>query len=179
MNTLEQLMEEFGFTDDEISYALDKAKGIILGFAMEYRARQVLESMNFINVKSVDLPTHDIEAEKDGRRYFIEVKATKKSPTKEYSAYKIAMIAKLGGTHLTLLMTPKPTLYLTEDILSEPKRILLKFFRLIFAEDLVDLKDFLDNDKNRKIVTSYEKVISSYLDKIPNENLLDIVKSVF
>ncbi|MEM0113571.1 MAG: hypothetical protein QW253_03155, partial [Metallosphaera sp.] len=113
MNALELLKEQYGFSEDEIEYAIDRAKGIIMGFAMEYRARLVLESMNFVNIKSVDLPTHDIEAERDGNKYFIEVKATKRSPTKEYSAYKLAMIAKLDGTHLTLMMTPKPNLVIT------------------------------------------------------------------
>ncbi|MBW9140866.1 MAG: hypothetical protein K1T65_04065 [Candidatus Aramenus sp.] len=178
MNTLGELMQEFGLTDEEISYALDKAKGIILGYAMEYRARKVLEDLSFTNIRSVDLPTHDIEAEKDGHKYFIEVKASKRPPTKEYSAYKIAMIARLDGTHLTLLMTPKPTIFLTEDVLSEPKRILLKFFRLLFWGDLSEVKTFLDDDRNRKVVANYGRVVSEYANKIPNESLLQIVRSV-
>ena len=86
MDALQLLKDEYGFTDDELQYAVNRAKGIIMGFAMEYRARIVLESMNFVNIRSVDLPTHDIEAERDGNKYFVEVKASKRSPTKEYSA---------------------------------------------------------------------------------------------
>ncbi|QKR00509.1 hypothetical protein GWK48_09105 [Metallosphaera tengchongensis] len=163
MDILQLLKEEYGFTDDELEYGVSRAKGIIMGFAMEYRARLVLESMNFINVKYVDLPTHDIEAEKNGSKYYVEVKASKRSPTKEYSAYKLAMIAKLSGTHLTLLMTPKPTLLNTEDILSEPKRILLNFFRLAINNKDDELKKFLEDEKNKKIILSYDKVIASTL----------------
>ena len=60
MDALQLLKDEYGFTDDELQYAVNRAKGIIMGFAMEYRARIVLESMNFVNIRSVDLPTHDI-----------------------------------------------------------------------------------------------------------------------
>lgn len=140
MDALQVLKEQYGFTDDELEYAVNRAKGILMGFAMEYRARLVLKSMNFINIKSVDLPTHDIEAERDGNKYFVEVKATKRSPTKEYSAYKLAMIAKLTGTHLTLLMTPKPNLLVTEEVLSEPKKVLLNFFRLALNNKTDELK---------------------------------------
>ncbi|MEM4046238.1 MAG: hypothetical protein QXI65_00785 [Metallosphaera sp.] len=163
MNALELLKEQYGFSEDEIEYAIDRAKGIIMGFAMEYRARLVLESMNFVNIKSVDLPTHDIEAERDGNKYFIEVKATKRSPTKEYSAYKLAMIAKLDGTHLTLMMTPKPNLVITEEILSEPKKILFNFFRLALNNKNDELKRFLEDERNKKIVRSYDKVVLSTL----------------
>ncbi|AEB95544.1 MAG: hypothetical protein QXR57_03720 [Metallosphaera sp.] len=163
MNALELLKEQYGFSEDEIEYAIDRAKGIIMGFAMEYRARLVLESMNFVNIKSVDLPTHDIEAERDGNKYFIEVKATKRSPTKEYSAYKLAMIAKLDGTHLTLMMTPKPNLVITEEILSEPKKILFNFFRLALNNKNDELKKFLEDERNKKIVRSYDKVVLSTL----------------
>ncbi|WP_054837069.1 hypothetical protein [Metallosphaera hakonensis] len=163
MDALQVLKEQYGFTDDELEYAVNRAKGILMGFAMEYRARLVLKSMNFINIKSVDLPTHDIEAERDGNKYFVEVKATKRSPTKEYSAYKLAMIAKLTGTHLTLLMTPKPNLLVTEEVLSEPKKVLLNFFRLALNNKTDELKKFLEDEKNKKIIQSYDKVILSTL----------------
>ncbi|WP_236753038.1 hypothetical protein [Acidianus sp. HS-5] len=178
MNSLEELINEYGFTDEEINFALERAKGIIFGFAMEYRARKVLEEYNFTNIKSVNLPTHDIEAEKDGEKYYVEVKASKKSPTKEYSAYKIAMIAQLHGIHLTLVMLPSPKLYITEEILSEPKRVLLEFFKILFNNESEKLKEFLSNDKNRKIVESYSKVIVHYSPEIKDLTSLEIIRPV-
>jgi hypothetical protein len=167
VNTLQVLKEQYGFTEEELEYAINRARGIIMGFAMEYRARMVLESMNFVNIRSVDLPTHDLEAERDGNKYFVEVKASKRSPTKEYSAYKLAMIARLNGTHLTLLMTPRPSLLLTEEILSEPKRILLNFFKLALNNKLEDLRRFMEDEKNKKIVMFYDKVVQAYLHDTP------------
>lgn len=167
MNALQALKEQYGFTDEELEYAVNRARGIIMGFAMEYRARMVLESMNFVNIRSVDLPTHDLEAERDGNKYFVEVKASRRSPTKEYSAYKLAMIARLDGIHLTLLMTPRPSLLLTEEVLSEPKRILLNFFKLALNNRLEELKQFLEDEKNKKIVMSYDKVVQAYLHEFP------------
>ena len=179
MNSLEELINEYGFTDEEINFALERAKGIIFGFAMEYRARKVLEEeYNFTNIKSVNLPTHDIEAEKDGKKYYIEVKASKKSPTKEYSAYKIAMIAQLNGTHLTLVMLPSPKLYVTEQILSEPKRVLFEFFKMLFNNDNERLKEFLSNDKNKKIIESYSKVIAHYFPEIKDLSSLEIIRPI-
>ncbi|ARM75145.1 hypothetical protein [Acidianus manzaensis] len=178
MNTLQDLKDEFGFTDEELNFALDRAKGMILGFAMEYRARKVLEELNFTNIKSVDLPTHDIEAEKDGVKYFIEVKASKKSPTKEYSAYKIAMMAKLNGVHLTLVMIPKPNLMPTEEILSKPKRVLYEFFKIFFSGNSSQLKEFLEDNNNKTILLSYDKVISHYIQEIPKNNSFEIVRSI-
>lgn len=175
MNTLDALKNEFGFTDEELDYALDRAKGIILGFAMEYRAKKVLEQMNFRNIQFVNLPTHDLEAEKDGIKYYIEVKATKKSPTREYSAYKIAMMAKLDGVHMTLIMIPKPNLLPTEEVLSKPKRILYEFFKLVFRGDLEKLKEFLSDESNRIIISSYDKVINYY---VGNKESFKIVESV-
>ncbi|EZQ10798.1 hypothetical protein [Candidatus Acidianus copahuensis] len=177
MDSLKLLKEEYGISDDELDFAIGRAKGIVLGFAMEFRARKILEDMNFVNVKSVDLPTHDIEAEKDGEKFFIEVKASKKSPTKEYSAYKIAMIAKLNGTHLTLLMRPNPNLLYTKDILSEPKRILLEFFKLLFSSDYEDLELFLEDYKKRSIVASYGKVIQHYVQEMKLGSL-EVLKPV-
>ncbi len=178
VNSLEELINEYGFTDEEINFALERAKGIIFGFAMEYRARRVLEEYNFTNIKSVNLPTHDIEAEKDGEKYYVEVKASKKSPTKEYSAYKIAMIAQLHGIHLTLVMLPSPKLYITEDILSEPKKILLEFFKMLFNNEDKKLKEFLSDDKNRKIVESYSKVIIHYYPEIKNLTSLEVIRPI-
>ncbi|MEM0130603.1 MAG: hypothetical protein QW232_05065 [Saccharolobus sp.] len=161
MDLVNEFEQEYGFDEEEINYALTRAKGIIFGFAMEYRARKILQQLNFENIKSVDMPTHDIEAEKNGVKYYVEVKASKKSPTREYSAYKVAMIAFLDGIHMTLLMVPKPTLLLTEDILSEPKRVLYRFFKLVYTRQFEELKIFLDNDKNRVIINSYLNVIKT------------------
>lgn len=77
MDLVNELISEYGFDEEEINYALMRAKGIIFGFAMEYRARKILQDMNFENIRSVDMPTHDIEAEKDGVKYYVEVKASK------------------------------------------------------------------------------------------------------
>lgn len=179
MNTLETLKNEFGFTDEELDYALYRAKGIIFGFAMEYRAKKILEEMSFTNIQFVNLPTHDLEAEKDGVKYFIEVKATKRSPTKEYSAYKIAMMAKLNGSHLTLVMIPKPNLVPTEEILSRPKRVLYEFFKLVFRGDIERLNEFLKDDGNKSILSTYGKVIKHFLGRLNDKNSLEIVRSIF
>ncbi|MEM3226335.1 MAG: hypothetical protein QXS44_04790, partial [Saccharolobus sp.] len=55
----------------------------------------------------------------------------------------------------------KPTLLLTEDILSEPKRVLYRFFKLVYTRQFEELKIFLDNDKNRVIINSYLNVIKT------------------
>ncbi|TRM74692.1 hypothetical protein DJ523_04325 [Sulfolobus sp. E5] len=165
MDPIHEILTNYEFDEEEINYALMRAKGIIIGFAMEYRARKVLQQFNFENIKSVDMPTHDIEAYKDGVKYYVEVKASKKSPTREYSAYKIAMIALLDSIHLTLTMIPKPNLLVTEEILSEPKRILYRFFRLLYAKQYDEIKVFLENEKNREVLSSYYTVIKSFSDK--------------
>ncbi|AAY80329.1 hypothetical protein [Sulfolobus acidocaldarius] len=173
---LEELRQEYDLTDDEIEYAIDKARGIILGFAMEMKAMKVLQDMNFMNVKYVDLPTHDIEAEKDGSKYYVEVKATKKSPTREYSAHKIAMIARLDGTHLTLVMTPSPHLFNTEEVLSEPKRLLFNVFRYIYSNNVEKLKEITSDDKYKTILSSYEKVIKIYTTRY-NKDALSLLET--
>ncbi|AWR96666.1 hypothetical protein DFR86_03250 [Acidianus sulfidivorans JP7] len=178
METLKELKNEYGLTDEELDFALNRAKGMIFGFAMEYRARKVLEELNFSNIVSVDLPTHDLEAEKDGIKYFIEVKASKKSPTKEYSAYKIAMIAKLNGIHMTLVMIPKPNLMPTEEILSKPKRVLYEFFKLFYNGDTRKLRLFLEDANNKAILLSYDKVISHYIQEIPENTSFEIIRSI-
>ncbi|MDT7860646.1 MAG: hypothetical protein RRA45_00275 [Saccharolobus sp.] len=177
MDLVNELISEYGFDEEEINYALMRAKGIIFGFAMEYRARKILQDMNFENIRSVDMPTHDIEAEKDGVKYYVEVKASKKSPTREYSAYKVAMIALLDGIHLTLVMIPKPNLLLTEEILSEPKRILYRFFRLAYMKQIEELKIFLENEKNREVLSSYSNVIKTIYDRYHLHVLSDFIQS--
>lgn len=153
-------LRELGMTDEEIAYALKRASGIIFGFGMELRARVVLESMNFQEVKSVDLPTHDIEAVKDGVTYFVEVKATRKSPTREYSAYKIAEMAMLDGPHMTLVMLPEPKLYLTEEVLSEPKRSLLHLLRQIRRGDLNAIKEAMGIAEGS--IKTYEQLVLEF-----------------
>lgn len=178
VNTLDELESEYNFSDEELEYALSRAKGIIFGFAMEYRARRILEEMKFTNIRSVDMPTHDIEADKEGQTFYIEVKATKRSPTKEYSAYKIAMIATLDGPHLTLLMKPEPILLVTEKILSEPKRILLRFFKLIYEGKTEDILTFIEDTHNREIISSYGKVIKNVTSRMKGVDDLDFIKLV-
>ncbi|QGA53520.1 hypothetical protein GFS03_02395 [Sulfolobus sp. E5-1-F] len=175
MDLIHELKSEYGFDEDEINYALSRARGIIFGFAMEYRARRILQEMHFENIKSVDMPTHDIEAEKDGIKYYVEVKASKKSPTREYSAYKVAMIALLDGVHLTLSMIPRPNLLLTEEILSEPKRILYRFFKLAYTKQSEELKVFLENEKNREVLDSYSNVIKTISNRYHLPITLDLV----
>jgi hypothetical protein len=177
VRTLDEIKEIYGLTDEELEYAIEKAKGIILGYAMELRAIKVLESMNFRNIRYVDLPTHDLEAEKCGNRYYIEVKASKKSPTREYSAHKLAMIAMLDGTHLTLVMKPSPHLFETEDILSEPKRILYRFFKYAYKGETESLKSLINDEKYKVILSNYQRVIKYYMGKYNVS--LDILKSLF
>ncbi|MEM0374237.1 MAG: hypothetical protein QXV69_05765 [Sulfolobaceae archaeon] len=159
---LEKLKNELLLSDAEIEFAINKAKGILLGYAMEYRACKILERYNFKNIKYVNLPTHDIEAEKEGEKYYIEVKATSKSPTREYTAHKVVMIALLDGTHLTLLMKPKEELYLTRQILSEPKRVLYDFFKTLRTRGEVEAIRFIENPIHYNILKSYQRVLFTY-----------------
>jgi hypothetical protein len=64
-------------------------------------------------------------------------------------------------------MTPRPSLLLTEEILSEPKRILLNFFKLALNNKLEDLRRFMEDEKNKKIVMFYDKVVQAYLHDTP------------
>lgn len=178
MKILEDLKSTYGLSEQDIEYAIEKAKGIILGFAMEYKAIRVLEDMHFDNVKYVDLPTHDIEAEKSGQKYYIEVKASSKSPTKEYTAHKIAMIAMLDGIHLTLIMKPTPKLLMTEEILSEPKKILLNFFKYAYKGETESLKMLLSDDKTKEVLLGYERIIKTYITKY-KEDSLSIIETLF
>ncbi|WP_229768082.1 hypothetical protein [Sulfodiicoccus acidiphilus] len=154
-------------TDEEISYALKRARGIIFGFGMEFRAKSVLESMNFEEVRGVDLPTHDIEAIRGGVKYFIEVKATRKSPTKGYSAHKIAQLALLDGPHMTLVMYPEPKLYLTEEVLSEPKRMLLFLLKQVKNGNLEAVKKIVEIGGD--FLRPYEAVIMDFSRKYSGE----------
>ncbi|BAB65505.1 hypothetical protein [Sulfurisphaera tokodaii] len=178
MNILDELKNTYDLSDEDIEYALQKAKGILLGFAMEYKAIRVLENMDFKNVRYVDLPTHDLEAEKCGKKYYIEVKASSKSPTKEYTAHKLAMIAMLDGIHLTLVMKPSPHLFSTEEILSMPKKVLLNFFRYAYKGEVENLKMLLNNSKTREILLGYERIIKTYTSRYSEESL-SIIESLF
>lgn len=178
MKVIEELKNAYGLSEEDIEYAIEKARGIILGFAMEYKAIRVLEDMDFKNIKYVDLPTHDIEAEKFGQKYYIEVKASKKSPTREYSAHKLAMIAMLDGTHLTLVMKPTPHLFNTEEILSFPKRVLFNFFKYAYRGDLENLKALLSDEKAREILVNYGRIIKAYSNRYP-EKSLSVIKAFF
>ena len=178
MKVLDELKNAYGLSEEDIEYAIEKAKGIILGFAMEYKAIRILEDMDFKNIKYVDLPTHDIEAEKFGQKYYIEVKASKKSPTREYSAHKLAMIAMLGGTHLTLVMKPTPHLFNTEEILSLPKKVLFNFFKYAYEGDIENLKTLLSDEKTREILQNYERIIKAYSSKY-SERSLSIIQVFF
>ena len=162
MGILDELKNDYGLTDEDLEFALQRAKGILLGYAMEHKAIRVLTELNFENVVFVDKPTHDFEALKGGEKYYIEVKATKKSPTREYSAFKLAMIAALDGIHATLVMKPEPKLYLTEEILSEPKRVLLGFFRRLYEGDEDKLLEFVRDKRNLEILMNYRRVLTQY-----------------
>jgi hypothetical protein len=151
-------------TEEEASYALRKASGVILGYAMEYRAVRVLDQMGFTNIIIADLPTHDIEAEKDGARYFIEVKSTRHSLTREYSAHKIAMMAELDGIHATLAMLPEPKLHETEKILSEPKRMLFKILRYIKLGDREKIDQMLSDHKVARVIAGYKSLVIQYAE---------------
>ncbi len=170
MGILEELKREYDLTDEDLEFALERAKGILLGYAMEHKAIRVLTSLNFQNIVFVDKPTHDFEAYKDGEKYYIEVKATSKSPTREYSAFKLAMIAALNGIHATLVMKPEPKLYLTEEILSEPKRVLLQFFKKLYEGNEEELLEFVRDEHNLKILMNYRRVLTQYkqlIEKYP------------
>ncbi|BCU68368.1 hypothetical protein HS7_18050 [Sulfolobales archaeon HS-7] len=146
-------LKKLGLSEEEIDFAIERAKGIILGYAMEFRAKNLLEEWGYKEVIYVDLPTHDLEAVKDGERYYIEVKATNHSPTKEYSGFKLAMLVPLSKRHLTLVMRPEPKLYFTVEVLSKPKRELLEFMYNVITNNVDNLnillreKEVLDNLK--------------------------------
>jgi hypothetical protein len=171
LGILEELMKEYMLTQEDIDFALERAKGILLGYAMEHKAFRVLMSLDFKDVKFVDKPTHDFEALKDDEKYYIEVKATRKSPTKEYSAFKLAMIASLDGIHATLVMKPEPKLFVTEEILSEPKRILFRFFKELYKKDYDGLRALLSDEKAVEVLSQYRRVLQQYkisLDEVMN-----------
>jgi hypothetical protein len=166
-------MREYNLTEEELEFALNKAKGIIYGYAMEFRAIRILEKYNFTNIKYVDMPTHDIEAEKNGMKFYIEVKATSKSPTKEYSPHKVIMIGLLDGEHLTLLMKPKELLVPTRQILSEPKLILYEFVKN--RSNYEFLQKFLGNPKYLGVLKGYYKALKDFSYILP-ENILEVLR---
>jgi len=154
---LSNLFNELGLDEDELKYALRKAKGVIIGYAMEYRAIKILRQMGFKDIKLVTSPTHDIEAVRDNKKYYIEVKASKYSPTKHYTAWKIAMIALLDGEHYTLIMkNGEYRLVETKNILSKPKRQLLEY--------LLEIKS--DRYKQEKIQEQYKEVVEWFKQQL-------------
>ena len=153
---------------EEIEYALRKARGIIIGYAMEYRALKILEKQGFKNIKLVTEPTHDIEATKNNKKYYIEVKASRYNPTKHYTAWKIAMITMLDGEHYTLIMRPdnKPLLKPTQEILSPPKKTLYQILRAIKNKDLAMLRRLVKNKENIETLKQYIRTIKWFTEKI-------------
>ena len=153
---------------EEIEYALKKARGIIIGYAMEYRALKILEKKGFKNIKLVTAPTHDIEAVKDNKKYYIEVKASRYNPTKHYTAWKIAMITLLDGEHYTLIIRPKskPILKPTQETLSPPKRILYQILQAIKNKDLETLKRLIERQETNTILKQYTRTIKWFIEKI-------------
>lgn len=156
---------------DELEYALRKARGIIIGYAMEYRAFKILENQGFQNVELVMAPTHDIEAVKNGKKYYIEVKASRYNPTKHYTAWKIAMITLLEGEHYTLMLRPgyKPVLRPTQEILSHPKKTLYWILKAIKNKDLDKLRKLIEKKENREILKQYSRTIKWFTEKIKQQ----------
>lgn len=159
-----EILKDLDLTNEELEYALRKAKGIILGFAMEYRAAQFLRNMGYERVTTVDMPSHDIEAKLKGETFYIEVKASRYSPTKEYSGHKIGMIVELGDRHLTLTMTPEPRIMKTLEILSPPKRLLYDFLTSVKQNDLEKMRSIL-TEENIKVLKTYSRVILEFVQK--------------
>jgi len=154
---LSNLFSELGLDEDELEYALRKAKGVIIGYAMEYRAVKILRQMGFKDIKLVTSPTHDIEAVKDGKKCYIEVKASKYSPTKHYTAWKIAMIALLDGEHYTLIMkNGEYALVRTRSILSKPKQQLF--------DCLLEIKN--NGYKQKTVQEQYKEVVEWFKQQL-------------
>jgi hypothetical protein len=171
-------LKEIGIGEEELVYALKKAKGIIYGYAMEYKAVKLLMDMGFKEVKLVDMPTHDIEAEKENKTFFIEVKASKRSPTKNYSAHKLAMMASLKGNHLTLIMGDNVRLVETKEILSKPKRLLYEFLLALSNENKEEIVRMMKNQDYREVIMSYNQVIKENLIRVKDNQLREFLLSV-
>ncbi len=146
-------------SDEELEYAIRKAWGIIIGYAMEYRAKKILEELGFKDIKLVDAPTHDLEATLNGEKVLIEVKSAK-SPTRSYSANKILLISKLNNPHYTLIVRSNGyELKRTEEILSPPKRLLLELLRAINAGDQDKVNEILSTREARRLLQPYKPLI--------------------
>ncbi len=160
---MSKTLSELGIevNEDELEYALRKARGIIIGYAMEYRAVKILRQLGFQDIKLVTSPTHDIIALKNGQKYYIEVKASKYSPTKHYTAWKIAMIALLEGEHYTLIIRDNEyRLEKTINILSKPKQQLYRA--------LLKIKK---GEKPENIPEQYREVVEWFKQQITIRNL--------
>ena len=156
---MSKVLDELELEDNELEYAIRKARGIILGYAMEYRAVNILKKMGFQQIKLVTSPTHDIEAVRDEKKYYIEVKASKYSPTRHYTAWKIAMIVLLDGEHYTLTIRgDNYKLEKTRDILSKPKQQLYDY--------LVKLKEANTVEGLEKQLEQYKNVIEWFKQQL-------------
>ncbi len=153
---------------EEIEYALKKARGIIIGYAMEYRALRILEKQGFKDLKLVAAPTHDIEATRNGKKYYIEVKASRYNPTKHYTSWKIAMITLLNGEHYTLIIRPdnKPVLKPTKEILSLPKKTLYSLLKAIKNKDIEQLRKLANQPETKKTLKQYSRTIKWFTQKL-------------
>ena len=153
---------------EELEYALRKARGIIIGYAMEYRALKILENQGFEKIRLATAPTHDIEAVKNDRKYYIEVKASRYNPTKHYTAWKIAMITLLDGEHYTLIIRPSsnPILKPTIEILSPPKKILYYILKAIKDGNLAELRKIVEKQENKKILKQYTRTIKWFTERL-------------
>jgi len=68
-------------------------------------------------------------------------------------------------------MKPEPKLFVTEEILSEPKRILFRFFKEIYKKDYDGLRALLADEKAVEILSQYRRVLQQYkisLDEVMN-----------
>ncbi len=160
---------------EEIEYALKKARGIIIGYAMEYRALRILEKQGFKDLKLVTAPTHDIEATRNGKKYYIEVKASRYNPTKHYTSWKIAMITLLNGEHYTLIIRPdnKPVLKPTKEILSPPKRTLYSLLKAIKNKDLEQLRKLATQPETKKTLKQYSRTIKWFTQKLRKQTSIE------
>jgi len=68
-------------------------------------------------------------------------------------------------------MKPEPKLFVTEEILSEPKRILFRFFKEIYKKDYDGLRALLSDEKAVEVLSQYRRVLQQYkisLDEVMN-----------
>jgi len=69
------------------------------------------------------------------------------------------------------VMKPEPKLFITEEILSEPKRILFRFFKELYKKDYDGLRALLSDEKAVEVLSQYRRVLQQYkisLDEVMN-----------